>query len=64
MGKKKVKKAEPLYFHFPIYGIFNLNDKNIVKVSLDREEILMELDLETDEKFCEIQFTATVIIPS
>jgi hypothetical protein len=64
MGKKKVKKPEPLYFHFPIYGILNLDDKNIIKVSLDRDEILMELDLETDKNLCEIQFPATVVIPS
>ncbi len=58
MAKKKKKKEEPFMLTAVIYGIFDCDEKELVKVSLDKDEIDMELALNyTENKYSWCEFS-------
>jgi hypothetical protein len=61
MSKKKKIKREISVVFLHIYGIFDNNTKKVVYVSLDLEDVEMELALK-DEKFCRCEFKTTLLL--
>lgn len=62
MAKKK-KKEEAFMISTIIYGIFDCNKKELVKVSLDSDEIEMDLALQFSEnKYSKCEFTISLVL--
>ena len=61
--KKSSKKNEQLYIPLHIYGLYNKKTKQMLKVSLDMDEIAMELALEGGNPFIvECDFDVTLLM--
>jgi hypothetical protein len=61
--KKSSKKNEPLYIPLHIYGIFDKKQKEITMITLDRDEIDMELALAGEnENISECEFDITLVL--
>ncbi len=60
--RKKAPKRNPEFVAVRLYGIFNLLTRKMVKVSLDQEDIDMELALSTDKNLTECTCNVTLII--
>ena len=60
--KRKAPKKKVEFIQVHLYGIFNAKTKKMIKVSLEQEEIDMELALNTDKDLVECQSEVTLIL--
>lgn len=60
--KRKKEKIQTELITIHLYGIFNVRTKKMLKVSLDRDEIDMELALTTDKDVVECESEVTLIL--
>lgn len=60
--KRKSPKKQVEFIQVHLYGIFNAKTKKMLKVSLDQEEIDMELALNTNKDLVECQSDVTLIL--
>ena len=51
--KKKTKKKKPEFIKVRLYGIFNPKEKKLIRVSLDNDEIDMDLALTSNKDLVE-----------
>lgn len=64
MAKKK-KKSEERFFALHIYGIFDVKKNEIIQVSLDEEEIDVELSLisiDAEDRYKQAEFDVLVVL--
>lgn len=62
MKKRKEKRQPTELITIHLYGIFNVKTRKMLKVSLDREEIDMELALNDDKDVVECESNVTLIM--
>lgn len=61
--KSKKKKEEPFMVSTTIYGVFDCNKKKLVKVSLDKDEIDMDLAIQfTENAYSWCEFTVGLML--
>lgn len=64
MAKKKAKKKEePFMVTSTIYGVFDCDKNELTKVSLDKDEIDMDMAIQfTDNKYSWCEFTVALTL--
>ena len=62
MAKKK-KTRKPIFIPLHIYGIFNEKNGEIIKVSLDLDDVMLDLALaDEDDGLCQCEFDTILVL--